>query len=331
MGSVIRVLTEHRVGGDVVVLHPTWRRRSKLRTICLTATAALRICRMKNDEIVHLHLSEGGSFLREGALLVLASRRRLITVATLHGADFLGFASRHARLTATVLKQADVITCLDREVLARVRSMAPRVKVEILPNPVQIDDDAVCADQTSERVLFAGEIGLRKGADVLLEAWRLVLKRRPHAECIMVGPIDDFVVPNVERLTVRQPASAAEMKHLMRSARVVALPSRAEGMPMVLTEAMGGGRPFVSTPVGGIPELAQGGGMLVDVGDQEGLARCLTELLANPELARSMGEQARQFCTETRGVSVVGARLRELYAYAAQQRSTRRVSLTTAT
>ena len=172
-----------------------------------------------------------------------------------------------------------------------------------------------------ERVLFAGEIGLRKGADVLLEAWRLVLERRPNAECIMVGPVDDFVVPSVERLTVRQPATAAEMKHLMRSARVVALPSRAEGMPMVLTEAMGGGRPFVSTPVGGIPELARGGGMLVDVGDQEGLARCLTEFLADPDLARRMGEQARQFCTETRGVPVVGARLRELYAYAARQQS----------
>ena len=148
MGSVIRILTQYRVGGDVVVFHPTWQRRSKLRTMYLTATAAFKICRMKHDEIAHLHFSEGGSFLREGALLILASRRRLSTVATLHGADFLGFASRHSRLTSTVLRRARVITCLDREVLVQVRRMAPKVKVEILPNPVQIDDDAVCADQT---------------------------------------------------------------------------------------------------------------------------------------------------------------------------------------
>jgi glycosyltransferase involved in cell wall biosynthesis len=120
-------------------------------------------------------------------------------------------------------------------------------------------------------------------------------------------------VPDTERLEVRPPVDASAMRELLRGARVVALPSRAEGMPMILTEAMGGGRPFVSTPVGGIPELALGNGILVPVDDDVGLAKCLIDLLADPQLARTLGEHGRSFCLATRSVEVVDARLRELY------------------
>jgi glycosyltransferase involved in cell wall biosynthesis len=114
-----------------------------------------------------------------------------------------------------------------------------------------------------------------------------------------------------------------EMQKILRHARVVALPARAEGMPMVLTEAMSLGRPFVSTPVGAIPELADAGGMLVPVGDEHALADRLTELLADPGLARRIGERGRRFCLQTRSTEVIDARLRELYAAATADRARR--------
>lgn len=86
---------------------------------------------------------------------------------------------------------------------------------------------------------------------------------------------------------------------------------------MVLAEAMSLGRPFVSTPVGGIPELASQGGMLVPVDDEIVLADRLADLLADPDLARSVGERGRRFCLETRSVEVIDARLRKLYSRAA--------------
>ena len=52
------------------------------------------------------------------------------------------------------------------------------------------------------------------------------------------------------------------------------------------------------------------------VEDASALADSLTELLADPELARTIGERGRQFCVETRSFKIVGARLRELYAAA---------------
>jgi glycosyltransferase involved in cell wall biosynthesis len=313
MASVIRVLKEYSVGADVVQVRPTWRPGTTRNNIRLTLRAAVKILRIPRHHILHFHLSERGSFIREGMLVILAHRRRLTTVITIHGASFLSFGNHFPRLVSVVLRSSKVITCLDQDVLDFVRTAAPQVRAVVMPNPVPMDYDSPTADKTAEFVVFAGEIGLRKGADVLVRAWGLVAKRRPDAYCVMVGPKNDFHVPPTERLAVRQSVGADEMRDLIRSARVIALPSRAEGMPMVLTEAMSGGRPFVSTPVGGIPELAREGGMLAAVGDDVELAQHLTDLLADPMMARRVGERGRRFCKDTRSVEVIDALLRQLY------------------
>lgn len=314
MASVIRVFAEHRIGGEHVHAHATWRRQSRGRTLALAAVAGCKLPTIGRDAIAHVHLSERGSFVREGALVALARRRGLTTAATIHGGDFLVFARRWPRLASAVLRRASLVTCLDHEVALLVRRLAPSARVELMPNPVEMDDGSPPADETAELVLFAGEISVKKGADVLVDAWRMIAPVRPSAKCIMVGPAAGFSVPEIERLTVRPAVGAREMRTLIRTARVVALPSRAEAMPMVLTEAMGGGRPFVSTPVGGVPDLARSGGVLVPVGDPRELAKRLGEFLADPSLARKVGERARSHCRHTRSLSVVDMRLRELYA-----------------
>jgi glycosyltransferase involved in cell wall biosynthesis len=320
IGSVMRVLAEHSVGATAAEIHPTWRSDAPLASLPLALRTAFRaIPRITEDDVCHVHLAENGSFVREGAVVALASLRGRTTVVTIHGADFLPFARRHPRLAATVLRRADLITCLDGEVLELVSRMAPRTEAHLLPNPVAVDDGSPPADETAEVVLFAGEIGLRKGADVLLKAWRLVAKSRPAARCVMVGPLNGLAIPETERLEVREPVAPEAMGELLHGARAVALPSRSEGMPMILTEAMSAGRPFVSTPVGGIPELARGGGgLLVPVEDHLQLAVRLTELLEDRALARDVGERGRSFCRQTRGVGVIDARLRQLYAAAAR-------------
>ncbi len=321
MGSVIYVLAEHRVGGEAVKAHPTWRPDAKLASLPLALRAALGLSSVGRPDVVHVHLAEDGAFIREGALVALARSLNKTTVVTIHGADFIPFSHAHRWLASHVLKRAHLVTCLDEAVQRRVRQLAPQTRVELMPNPVAMGDESSGADATEEVVLFAGEIGLRKGADVLRRAWPLVIESRPKARCVMVGPVNDFTVPATPLLEVRKPVNLHAMKDLLRSARVVALPSRAEAMPMILTEAMSQGRPFVSTPVGGIPELAKEGGMLVPVGDEVALATCLVELLSNRALARSIGERGRRFCRETRSVEVIAAQLDHLYSVASELRS----------
>jgi glycosyltransferase involved in cell wall biosynthesis len=324
MATVIRLLAEHDIGGDIVDFYPTWRpQQSPLATTGLVVASLQALRRMPPAHVAHIHLSERGSFLREGLLVTLARRRGLVTVATIHGASFVPFASRYPWLVSTVLRRAYLVTCLEQAALDIVRRCTPHVHSEILPNPVFVDDSSMPADGTEELVVFAGEIGLRKGADVMHRAWRLVAQRRPHARCLMIGPMTDFIPPDVDRLEIRPPVDSTEMKDILRRARVIALPARAEGMPMALTEAMSLGRPFVSTPVGGIPHLADAGGILVAVDDEIDLANRLTDLLADPCLAREIGERGRRFCFETRSVEIIDARLRKLYSAATAERDER--------
>ncbi|HXB63889.1 MAG TPA: glycosyltransferase family 4 protein [Solirubrobacteraceae bacterium] len=318
MASVIRVFSEHHVGGDAVEFHPTWRPNASLTSARLAGAATRVLRRLPAGEVAHIHLSEKGSFVREGALVALARRRGLVTVASIHGGEFVSFAARRPRLVAAVLGRAHLVTCLARETLQCVNRRVPDVHAELVPNPVPVDRDAPPADATEELVVFAGEISTRKGADVLHRAWQLVAERRPTARCVLVGPIIDYTPPPAPRLQVRAPVGPAEVRELLRAARVVVLAAQAEALPMILSEAMSAGRPFVATPVGGVTDLlASGGGVPVAVGDHRALADRLTELLADPTLARQMGERGREFCERNQSVDVIDARLRELYAAAA--------------
>jgi hypothetical protein len=81
---------------------------------------------------------------------------------------------------------------------------------------------------------------------------------------------------------------------------------------MILLEAMAAARPFVSTPVGGIPSLSDGG-LLVPVGDATALADALITLLANPDAARDLGQAGQRYCEESQSIRVIDARFRDIY------------------
>ncbi len=312
MASVIQTLSGHNVGADVTYVHSTWSEKSRLRTCWWTAAAAFAIARLPRTAVVHLHMSEGGSFLREGGLGVLARCLRRPTVVTLHGADFDSSASKHPWLVRRVLRASGAITCLDRRQVPRIEDLAPRHRVSHVPNPVAIRSDITDAGTTEPLVLFAGEIGTRKGADVLSEAWRTVRSALPDAKCILIGPPTSLELKPQEGLEVRPAVPADQIAELLQRCRCVALPSRAEAMPMILLEAMASARPFVSTPVGGIPSLSAGG-VLVPVGDADALAEALIGLLADPEAARELGRAGQIHCEEAQSIRVIDRRLRDIY------------------
>ena len=86
------------------------------------------------------------------------------------------------------------------------------------------------------------------------------------------------------------------VRRALAQSDIFVLPSLAEGIPVVLMEAMSSGVPCVSTPVNGIPELIEHGrtGMLATPGDAESLARHLLSLAHNEGLRREIALCARE-------------------------------------
>ena len=312
MASVIGTLVDGQIGADETRAVTTWVPSGQLRSGLRMARAAAGVLLLPDDATVHLHMSEGGSFIREAVVLAAARARGLSRVVTIHGQRFSAFADSHPRLVARVLGLATAITVLNEEHLAIVRRLVAGVPAEIVPNPIALDPEAGPASATDEIVLFAGEVGVRKGVDVLLEAWPLVRRARPRARLIVAGPPTELVLEPTDGLTVTGPVSPARISRYLREARLTVLPSRGEALPMILLEAMAAGRPFVSTPVGGIPTLADGG-LLVPVGDAPATAAAIVTLLTDRERAASLGRAGQDLCQLSLSPVAVDRALRRLY------------------
>jgi glycosyltransferase involved in cell wall biosynthesis len=178
---------------------------------------------------------------------------------------------------------------------------------------VAIDEESPSAGATEPVVLFAGRISRLKGIDVLSDAWKILLDRGVEGRCRLVGQRGDYDPPPLSGMSIEEPVDPRAIKPLLHSSRVVVLPSRAEGMPMILTEALAAGRPFVATRVGATAELAPCEEMLVPVDDAVALADGLERFLTNPNSAQLVGTRCQQFCRDTRGPEVIGMELRQFY------------------
>jgi glycosyltransferase involved in cell wall biosynthesis len=102
---------------------------------------------------------------------------------------------------------------------------------------------------------------------------------------------------------------------LLAGCDVFCLPSFAEGLPLVVLEAMAQGKPVVATSVGGTPELVRDGetGLLVPPGDVEALQRALALLLGDGPLARRLGEAGRERVRTAFSAAAMEAEILRIY------------------
>jgi glycosyltransferase involved in cell wall biosynthesis len=311
--SVIRTIVDFGIGADEIAVRPTWNGRRLLTNSQLVRRAAGTILRASSNTIIHVHMSNGGAYVRDGPLIALARARGLRVVVSIHGFDFPEFSNAHPRLVSGILANAHGILCLSDEARDAIQRLHVKANVRRLANPVAIDEDSPPVRDTGPVALFAGTIGRRKGVDVLVDAWQVLLERGTRGECRLVGPIDDYHPPQLERMSIEDSVDPRNIRPLIRASRVVMLPSRAEGMPMILTEALAAGRPFIATPVGGTAELAPCKEMLVPVEDAGALADAMERFLSDPDSAQRVGTCCQQFCRDTRGPEIIDLELRSFY------------------
>ena len=109
--------------------------------------------------------------------------------------------------------------------------------------------------------------------------------------------------------------TGAEVRNAIAGARILALPSYAEGLPIVLMESLAMGRPVVTTRITGIPELVdETCGWVVEPGDVPALTQALREALdASPAALQAMGEEGRRRVARQHDQARNAAALRQLF------------------
>ncbi|MEK7469342.1 MAG: glycosyltransferase [Planctomycetota bacterium] len=213
--------------------------------------------------------------------------------------------------------QMDCETCVCeavREYTERVAGIDPR-KLVVVRNGVELPS-LEGVDRSRPEALFVGRLEPQKDVRSLLAAWPLVRKRVPEARLRIVGKgpqeaeLRGLGVEGVEWCGFQ-----ADVAPFWRSARVLVLPSKWEGLPNVVLEAMAWGLPVVATAVGGSVELVREKvtGYVVAAGDPLSLADRLSSILEDREMAKSMGEKGREVAGREYTVSGMVRANEELY------------------
>ncbi len=168
-----------------------------------------------------------------------------------------------------------------------------------------LHDDFLAAAPTPvpdvQRFVCVGRLSEQKGQLILLEAASLLRDRFLHLEIVLAGdgPMRGMIEKRIAELKLESTVlisgwlSNVEVREQIESSRAMMLPSFAEGLPVVLMEAMALGRPVITTYIAGIPELVQPGvsGWLVPAGSAEDLANAMSVVLAmNTQQLTEMGK-----------------------------------------
>lgn len=155
-------------------------------------------------------------------------------------------------------------------------------------------------------LLFCARVVLNKGIDTLLKLWPLVHARRPEARLFVVGGGKHELLAALKEMGEQQEGSVrvcGEQEHpqeFYRLADVYIFPSRHEGLPTSLLEAMCSGLPAVVSDIGGCEDLIFDGdtGYRVPVEDAAAYAGKVLELFDSPQEAERMGEAGARFVRE---------------------------------
>jgi glycosyltransferase involved in cell wall biosynthesis len=175
------------------------------------------------------------------------------------------------------------------------------------------------------RFVCVGRLCEQKGQLLLVDAVHRLARAGVTVELVLAGDgeMRAEIEAAIDRLDVRRQVrvtgwiGGAQVRSEMLAARALVLPSFAEGLPVVIMEAMALGRPVVTTYVAAIPELVRDGstGWLVPAGDVAGLAAALRECLSAPiDRLAAMANAARALVRERHDVDREAAKLATLFA-----------------
>lgn len=217
------------------------------------------------------------------------------------------FAKFWMRSLVDKLKRLDQLVVLTEKSKAAWPELS---NVTVIPDPITIEvkNEEVKSEKCVKRVVTIGRYAYQKGYDLLLQAWAEVSRIRELANCEKwtldiygQGDQTDYrqlmAEPDVDTNHCHLNGPVEDVVKVYQDSSIFVLSSRFEGFGMVLVEAMACGLPVVSfdCPAGPDEIITDGvDGLLVPSGDVHALAEKLMALMADEDLRKRLGQQARQ-------------------------------------
>ncbi len=274
--------------------------KGRLYQLFYFAEAIILADYLKQQGVVHLHNHIATASC---SVAMLASKASGIPYSfTLHGPDIF-FEPQRWRLDVKI-KNASFVACISNfcRDQAKAHSSADCWdKLHIVHCGVEPDryGAKTITGKKPPHITFVGRLATVKGIPVLLEALAWLQSRIPDLQVTLIGDGPERAELEIkagelgltDMVTFAGYRSQTEVADMLQETDLFVLPSFAEGVPVVLMEAMAAKLAVVATQIAGIPELVDDGvnGLLVPAGDVDRLAQAILTLLQDENLRAKMG------------------------------------------
>ena len=291
----------------------------------LEAIVVADMVRRHNSQHIHAHFSTQGC-----TVAMLASRITGIDFSlTVHGPDeFYNVNEQHLENKFSAAKFIICISDFAKSQVMKYTAFSDWDKLHI--NNLGVDTQLFTPDdtpQTSDNhtpiLLCVGRLCSAKGQGVLIQAAKELVTRNINFEIHFVGDgpdredLERFVSNNnlTQHIRFLGKINHDQVQALQRAADIFVIPSFAEGIPIVLMEAMASGTPCVTTHITGIPELFTHNhdGLLVRPGNSIMLADALEKLITDSTLSSSIANNALTTVREKWNIHNSNKRLAKLF------------------
>lgn len=181
-------------------------------------------------------------------------------------------------------------------------------KTSVIYNPVKdealassIENGKLKMENTEgPRIISVARLFPQKNQEMMIQAFAKIADKYPDWKLVIYGegPLRDSLQLTIDSLQLSErvllPGRTEKVIDELRKSKIFCLSSDYEGMSNSMIEAICVGLPIVSTKVSGTDELIQDGvnGLLVDIGDEQGMTDALEKLIQDEELMKKMGEKS---------------------------------------
>lgn len=275
-------------------------------------------------DIVHIHTSEPPSALRK--VLFMAVSKLLGKKVIVHFHSFsvdTTIKSKYQWVYRYLFSKADCVLVLSKywhdEICTTFGFGEDKVKVLYNPCTTEVSDKVY---PKKKEILYAGTVNARKGYADMIKAFAKIAPEHRDWSIVFAGngEIEEGKALasqlGIEKQTVFLGWVRGEDKDkAFKEASIFCLPSYAEGFPMGVLDAWAYGLPVITTPVGGIPDIAKDGKncLLFNPGDVDKLAMQMNKMMSSEELRKLVASESNELAKGIFSVEKVTERLGNIY------------------
>ena len=327
-GGITSVVKAHEMGAQWEKYHCKWIGTHIDKGVCLKLLYLVKgfiqyLLYVPFYDIVHIHMSEPASAVRKCLFMFVAKLWHKKVIVHFHAfSPDTTINSKYKRIYRYLFSKADNVIVLSefwRKAVKDAFGLEDKVKVIYNPCTTEISKKKY---EKKKQILYAGTVNARKGYADMIKAFSRVALKYPDWKIVFAGNGEiEQGMSLAKELGIEGQTiflgwvNGDDKDKAFKESTIFCLPSYAEGFPMGVLDAWAYGLPVITTPVGGIPDIAIDGKnlLLFNPGDINELSEQMSRMISNEKLRDSIAKESIRLSETTFNLKSVNEQVGILY------------------